>query len=153
MLEGVKNKDIMIVEDENIIALDMKIRLKKLGYNVVSVVRSGEEAIEKAKEVKPDLILMDVLLKGSIDGVEAAEEITNELKIPVIFISAYSDEKTLKRAKKISPYGYLIKPINELEFNERLKYIFKNYSEVKDQSSVSDTLFEIDKSRIGSNFN
>ncbi|HZW38065.1 MAG TPA: response regulator [Ignavibacteriaceae bacterium] len=115
-----KIKNIMVVEDENIIAMDIKFRLKSLGYNIPAVVPSGEEAIETAGRLKPDLILMDILLRGEMDGVEAAEYILKENHIPVIFLTSFSDAQTLKLAHDASPFGYLIKPLNEDELKSKL---------------------------------
>ena len=106
---------ILLVEDERIIAIDLKWRLEKFGYKVVAQVATGVEAIEKAHEEKPDIILMDILLTGEIDGIEAAEQIKDSLQIPVIFLTAYSDEKTLGRAKVAEPFGYILKPFKEKE--------------------------------------
>ena len=104
---------IMIVEDEFIVSMEIQDRLKNLGYSLAHAAASGEEAIEKAGETKPDLVLMDIMLKGKIDGVVAAEQIKNKYDIPVIYLTAHSDEATLTRAKVSQPFGYLIKPFDE----------------------------------------
>lgn len=109
---------ILVVEDEVITAEHIKLALKNQGYQVVGLVISGEEAISKVENTDVDLVLMDINLKGKIDGVEAAEEIRDHHSIPVIFLTAYSDEKTLKRAKiKESSvkesFGLLNKPFKE----------------------------------------
>ena len=104
---------IMIVEDENIVALDIQNRLGKLGYQVAGRAATGQEAINMAAEIRPDLILMDIRLKGNIDGITAAEEIRAHLDIPMIYLTAYSDETTLQRAKITEPYGYLLKPFED----------------------------------------
>lgn len=88
---------IMIVEDENIIALDIRSMLEDLGYKVSDIVSSGEESIRQASKMKPDLILMDIKLKGSIDGVSAGEEIYRQFRIPIVYLTAYSDQATIKR--------------------------------------------------------
>src|SRR5574342_581045 len=90
---------ILVVEDENIVAKDIQNTLKGLGYVVTAVVASGEEAIQKAAETQPDLVLMDIMLKGYQDGVEAARQILTRYNIPVIYLTAYTDETTLERAK------------------------------------------------------
>jgi FOG: CheY-like receiver len=90
---------ILVVEDEVITAEHIKLALKNQGYQVVDVITSGEDAINKVEEETVDLVLMDIHLRGKMDGVEAAEEIWRGFSIPVIFLTAYSDEKTLKRAK------------------------------------------------------
>lgn len=106
---------ILVVEDESIVAKDIQNRLKKFGYAVPAVASSGEEAINQATETCPDLILMDVRLRGEIDGVEAARQIRIHLNIPVIYLTAYADENTLERAKETEASGYLIKPFKERE--------------------------------------
>ncbi len=104
---------IQIVEDEAIIALEIENQLQLLGYDVTSTVDTGEKAIDKAEEDKPDLILMDIRLKGKMDGIEAADEIRNRFGIPVIFSTAYLEGKRIERAKITMPFGYVLKPIQE----------------------------------------
>lgn len=106
---------ILIVEDEGIIAQDIETTLEKLGYEVPAIAVVGEEAIEKASELRPDLVLMDIVLWGGMDGVEAAAHIRERLHIPVIFLTAHSDNATLQRAKVTGPYGYIVKPLVERE--------------------------------------
>lgn len=107
------NVNILVVEDESVIAMDLKVRLMKLGYNVAGLVFSGEEAVARVIDLQPDLILMDIMLRGGIDGVEAARRIRTMVNIPVIFVTAYSDKHTLQRAKLIDPCGYLTKPFED----------------------------------------
>ncbi|OPY16384.1 MAG: two-component response regulator [Methanomethylovorans sp. PtaU1.Bin073] len=104
---------ILVVEDENIVALEIKKRLQKLGYIVPGVASTGEDAIIKAEGILPDLVLMDIMLKGEIDGIRAAGEIRSRFNMPVIYLTAYSDEETLERAKLTEPYGYILKPFEE----------------------------------------
>ena len=104
---------ILVVEDEIIVAEDIGFRLKKLGYIVTATVASGEEAIEKVTENQPDLVLMDIVLKGDMDGVTAAEKIRSKVDIPTVFLTAYADDKTLQRAKLTNPFGYIIKPFQQ----------------------------------------
>ena len=104
---------IMIVEDESIIAEDLADSLEDMGYIVVDIVSSGEEAILMAAEKQPHLILMDVILQGEIDGITAAEEIYSSSQIPIIFLTAYSDNQTLQRVKATNPFGYILKPFEE----------------------------------------
>jgi len=108
---------VLIVEDENIVALDIKNRLKKLGYVVTGRSATGQGAIDKAAETRPDLILMDIRLKGDMDGIAAAAQIREQFDIPVIYLTAYSDEATLQRAKVTEPYGYLIKPFEDRDLH------------------------------------
>jgi len=108
-------KDILIVEDENIVALDMRMRLETMGYRVADVVDTGSLALERALALSPDLVLMDIKLKGGQDGVEAARVLRERAEVPIIFVTAFTDEKTLERAKRTSPYGYIVKPFHERE--------------------------------------
>jgi PAS domain S-box-containing protein len=120
----------MIVEDESIVALEIKDRIISLGYEVVNVVSSGEIAIIKAGESKPDLILMDIMIKGSMDGIETAKKIREKYDIPAIFLTAYSDEKTIQRAKISEPYGYLLKPLQERELRTTIEMaLYKHRTE------------------------
>jgi len=105
---------ILVVEDEEITALDIKFRLEKLGYCVPETVSSGESAVQKACTIQPDLILMDIVLAGKMDGITAAETLM-ELDIPIVYLTAYADGETIKRARKTSPYGYLVKPFEDAE--------------------------------------
>lgn len=108
---------ILIVEDEAIVALDIKGRLTALGYVVTGVVPSGEKALEQVSEHSPDLILMDIMLEGDMDGIDTAAVIKEEHNIPVIYLTAYADNETLKRAKITEPFGYIIKPFEDRELN------------------------------------
>lgn len=106
---------ILIVEDEAIVAEDIASRLEKMGYVVLDIVASGEEAIEVATITAPDLVLMDIMLQGELDGVQAAEQIWLQLNTPVVYLTAYADDNTLKRAKITKPFGYILKPFKEQE--------------------------------------
>src|SRR6056297_1623227 len=112
---------ILLVEDESIVAMDMERRLTGLGYSVIAHVMTGEAAIEKAGTLRPDLILMDIHLKGAVDGIEAAEVIKDKNAVPVIYITAYSDEATLDRAKVTEPFGYILKPFQEREIHSAIE--------------------------------
>ncbi|MFO7760217.1 MAG: response regulator [Desulfobia sp.] len=111
------NIKILIVEDEAIVAEDLQSSLQMLGYSISAVVPSGEEAIELAGEKRPDLVLMDIVLKGEIDGIEAAGEISSRFNIPIVYITAFSDDKTLERAKSTRPFGYIVKPFEDRELH------------------------------------
>lgn len=101
---------ILIVEDENIVAFNIQNRLEGLGYTVTAVISSGEAALQNVEQDRPDLVLMDIKLKGPIDGIQTAEQIHRQFKIPVVYLTAYADEETLNRAKITEPYGYILKP-------------------------------------------
>jgi len=96
---------ILVVEDEAIIAKDLQWRLEGMGYEVPAVIASGEEAISRTVEFKPDLVLMDIMLLGEIDGIEAANEIRAKSDIPIIYLTAYADDEILERAKISEPFG------------------------------------------------
>ncbi len=104
---------VWIVEDESIIAMDLKSRLLKMGYHVAGISGYAEEAIEEIRLNSPDIVLMDIVLKGTMDGIEAAAIIREELEIPVVYLTAYSEESTISRAKMTEPYGYILKPFME----------------------------------------
>lgn len=104
---------ILVVEDEMIVAEDIAGRLKKMGYAVTATVPSGEEAIAKVAENQPDLVLMDIVLKGEMDGVTAAEKIKINTNVPTVFLTAYADDRTLERAKLTDPFGYIVKPFQQ----------------------------------------
>ena len=108
---------VLVVEDEGIVGLDLRNQLNALGYAVVDVVASGKRAIEKAEETHPDLVLMDVRLKGELDGIQAAQAIVDRFDTPIVFLTALVDEETIERAKTIKHHGYLVKPFmaHELE--------------------------------------
>lgn len=108
---------ILVVEDEGIEALDLQQRLSTLGYHVPEIALSGEEAVALAAKIRPDLVVMDIMLSGDIDGITAAQRIRENLDIPIIYLTAYADEATLQRAKITEPYGYIIKPFNERELH------------------------------------
>ena len=108
---------ILVVEDELIVARDIRARLLRQGYAVPAVVSSGEEAIREAAVHRPDLILMDIMLKGEMDGIEAAERIGAQSDVPIIYLTAFADERTLQRAKITEPFGYILKPFEERELH------------------------------------
>jgi signal transduction histidine kinase len=112
---------ILVVEDQRIVAKDIAKRLENLGYAVVDSITSGEEAIEKVAQTTPDLVLMDIRLKGEMDGIEAAEKIRDDFDIPVIYLTAYADENTLQRAKITEPFGYIVKPFDEKDLHTAIE--------------------------------
>ncbi len=124
--------NILIVEDEAIIASVISGALKKFDYAVVDILNSGEAAVAAALQKKPDLILMDIRLQGELDGIAAAEQIQKQLDIPIIYLTAYADEPTLERAKKTRPYGYIPKPFQEIELKTTIEMaLYKHEFEVK----------------------
>lgn len=116
-----ENIKILVVEDENILALGLKKKLEKLGYTVTGIAASGQETIEKVADNLPDLILMDIVLKGDMDGIETAKKLNETLTIPVIYLTAYADDAILKRAAATVPYGYILKPYKEKELKANIE--------------------------------
>lgn len=112
---------ILIVEDEGIVALNLQQRLVKLGYDVVGRAASGAEALGKARETQPDLVMMDIHIDGPMDGIDTAARLIEELQLRVIYLTAYSEHATLERARATQPYGYLIKPFSERELHATLQ--------------------------------
>ncbi|SES95361.1 CheY chemotaxis protein or a CheY-like REC (receiver) domain [Methanococcoides vulcani] len=127
-----KGANILVVEDENIVALSIKNKLEMMGYSVVDTASSGEDAVVKADLFYPDLVLMDVMLRGEMDGIEAAEKIREKFDIPVIFLTAYTDDNTLERAKIAEPYGYISKPFKEQDLKSNIEMaLHKHENEIR----------------------
>jgi len=112
---------ILVVEDETVVALDIRSQLERLGYEVVGTACTAKEGIERARSRRPDLVLMDIQLAGDQDGIAAAEEIRRTTGTPVVFLTAYADEASLARAKEVSPYGYIVKPFDEQDLNTSIE--------------------------------
>ncbi len=147
---------ILIVEDEKIVALDIKNTLLHLGYAVCGIALSGEEVLKQIKETQPALVLMDIVLKGDMDGIEAAEHVRHRSNIPVIYLTAYADQKTWERAKITEPFGYIIKPFEEKELYTAIEMaLYKHRMESKLKKSeekyhrlidrLTDIVFTLDK--------
>jgi DNA-binding NarL/FixJ family response regulator len=112
---GKNMNKIMVVEDEAVIAIRLQERLMAMGYHVVGISYSGEDAMEQARRLRPDLILMDIMIPGEMDGIAVAKLVKTELDIPVIFLTAFSEDKIIDRAKQAEPYGYIVKPFQDRE--------------------------------------
>ncbi|MDI6644053.1 MAG: methanogen output domain 1-containing protein [Methanobacteriaceae archaeon] len=139
------NTRLLVVEDESIVAMDIKHRAEGLGYDVLGIAASGEEAINKTEEKLPDLVLMDIVLKGKMDGIQAAQEIRERFDIPVVYLTAYSDEKTLSRAKLTGPFGYIIKPFEDRELHSAIEvalYKHKMDSKLRESEEKYRMLFQ-----------
>lgn len=133
---------LLIVEDEKIIAKDIANILKKFGYIVPTIVSSGEEAIRKLEEGPVDLVLMDIVLKGNLDGIEAAKHIYNRFKIPVVHLTAYADDETLDRVKETQAYGYIIKPFKERELYTAIELALHRHRMALEQELGEDRKME-----------
>ena len=152
--DAMANAQILVVEDEKIVAKDIQNTLEGLGYAVPAVASYGEEAIEVTAETQPDLVLMDIVLKGELDGVEAAEQIRTRFDIPVVYLTAFSDEETLQRAKITEPYGYIVKPFSDRELHINIEIaLYKHEMQKKLKESerwLSTTLKSIGDAVIAS---
>ena len=115
---------ILIVEDERIIAMNLKTRLTELGYSVVASVSSGEAALGSFVNTSPDIVLMDIHLAGKMTGTEAATVIWEQYGIPIVYLTAYSDEETVKSAKPSMPYAYIVKPYRPAEIHAAIQLAF-----------------------------
>ncbi|MBW1727326.1 MAG: response regulator [Deltaproteobacteria bacterium] len=124
-------KQILVVEDDGIIAKDIQMCLENLGFSVPATLSNGEEAVKKAKEIFPDVVIMDIMLKGPIDGIQAAEQIRSLLNIPVVYLTAYTEQKILERAKPTEPFGYIVKPFGTRELYAVIEMtLYKHKSEM-----------------------
>ncbi|MEE8603780.1 MAG: HD domain-containing phosphohydrolase [Candidatus Aminicenantaceae bacterium] len=136
---------ILVVEDESIVARDIRNMLAGLGYEVTAVVSGAMAAIQKAQETGPDIVLMDVMLNGDITGVEAAEQIYTNFSIPVVYLTAFADSTTVQQAKKTEPFGYIIKPFEERELQTTIEialYKYKMQMELKDRERWLSTILK-----------
>lgn len=131
--------NIFIVEDESIVAKDIQNSLTKLGYNVIGTANNGKDAIEKITELMPDLVLMDIMIKGPLTGIEVSEKIKEKMNVPVIFLTAYADEGTLSRAKITEPYGYILKPFKEIDLHSTIEMAV--YKHQKDSALLKERDF------------
>ena len=136
-----KRTTVLVVEDETIIARDILSKLQGLGYDVPLVVCSGEEAIEKTGELRPDMVMMDIVIEGKIDGIEAADQIRKRFNIPVVYLTAYADEDILERAKITEPFGYMVKPFDERELHSTIEMaLYKHKAAEKLMESMEETI-------------
>jgi two-component system response regulator LytT len=139
--------NVLVVEDESIVSKDIQHSLKKLGYNVVGAAATGEQAVKLAVETQPDIILMDIMLKGEMNGIEAATQIRTETNIPVIFLTAYADESTLNKAKVTQPYGYIIKPFKEIDIHTSIEMALYKHKKEAEVLKERDLLFNLVESQ------
>ena len=122
---------VIIVEDEGVVALDLKRRLERMGYSVAAQASGGREAVEKVRETAPDLVLMDISLGEDLDGIEAGEIIRGRLHVPVVYLTAHSDRATLERAKATEPQGYVLKPFRDRELQIAIEMaLYKHKAEM-----------------------
>jgi len=123
---------ILVVEDERVVAEDIQRSLEQIGYEVPAVSASGEDAIQKVEKYHPNLILMDIVIRGSMNGIETAEKIVSKYDIPIVYLTAYADKKTLEEAKQTAPFGYILKPFNSREIQSTIEMaLYKHRTDQK----------------------
>jgi CheY-like chemotaxis protein len=131
------NARVLVVEDESIVAMGIKHKLENMGHIVVETVSSGENAVHAAREHNPDIILMDIVIKGDLDGIEAAQAIHEYSDIPIIYLTAYADDEMLMRARVTQPYGYIIKPFKSTELNANIQMaLYKHKNALKEKELI-----------------
>ncbi len=123
--------DVLIVEDEAVVAWSIQEALEKQGYQVIGIVASGEAAVEQAIAAQPGIIVMDIRIPGPIDGIDAAREIQHQLDVPIVFLTAHTDEATVERAMAVSPFGYLVKPFFPEQLNTAVDLALMRYRSFK----------------------
>lgn len=144
--------NVLVVEDESIVSKDIQQSLKKLGYNVVGAASTGDKAIEIAGAELPDIVLMDIMLKGEMNGIEAANEIKNLYEIPVIFLTAYADEATLSKAKISQPYGYVLKPFKEIDLHTTIEMATYKHQKEREIVKERDLLYSLAENKDNKDF-
>lgn len=144
--------NVLVVEDESIVSKDIQHSLKKLGYNVVGAASTGERAFELATSEKPDIILMDIMLKGDMNGIDTAQRVKEELQIPVIYLTAYADESTLEKAKVTEPYGYIIKPFKEVDLHTSIEMALYKFSKEKEVLKARDLFYSLIENKDSKDF-
>ena len=138
-------RSILVVEDEALVARDVQNRLISQGYGIAGWATSGEDAIAEAEKSSPDLVLMDIRLKGKVDGIEAAEQIREKNDIPVVFVTALADDDTLDRAKVADPFGFILKPFSERDLHSTIELALYKHEldrSLRDQQAFLSAVFE-----------
>jgi len=143
-----EGKKILIVDDDQTVASVMQLYVSNLGYQVVGIATDGKNAINMSRELRPDLLLMDIYLGKGLDGIDSAEIINKHFGIPIVFVSAFADENTLKRAKAVNPMGYINKPLRETDLKTTIEFALAksqpgNKSELKPGTSIEDILVSL----------
>ncbi len=134
---------VYIVEDESIVAKDIQNSLKKLGYNVLGISNNGTDAIKQIVDLEPNIVLMDIMIKGPLTGIDVSEIIKKEYNIPVIFLTAYADENTLAKAKITQPYGYILKPFKEIDLHSTIEMAIYKHKKDTELQKERDFLYSL----------
>jgi len=134
---------VFVVEDEAIVSKDIQNSLIKLGYDVIGFSSSGEKAIELLQDNSADIVLMDIMLKGEMDGIETAEIVKSDFNLPVIYLTAYADENTLSKAKITEPYGFILKPFKEVDLHTSIEMAIYKHKKEKEVIKERDFLYSL----------
>ncbi|MBB78696.1 MAG: DNA-binding response regulator [Crocinitomicaceae bacterium] len=143
---------VLVVEDETIVSKDIQYSLDKLGYQVIGSTSTGELAIKLLNSISPDIILMDIMLKGNMNGIETANLIKFKKNIPIIFLTAYADDITLSKAKTTEPYGYILKPFKEIDLKTNIELAIYKHKKTKEKIIEKEVLYSIIKNKEETNF-
>ena len=137
-----QQKKVLIVEDEGVVALSLQSILTKMGYTIIGTAITGDEAITLARDRNPDVILMDIHIKGTMDGIQATEKINEFSDVPIIYLTAYADDETVSRAIRTRSHSYLVKPVNQRELYSNIEFaIYKR--RLKDRAVTSQENLEL----------
>ena len=134
---------ILVVEDEAIVARDIKVCLNKIGYEVLGSYSSGEKALEAIENNPPELILMDIMLKGKMSGIDTSAIVKEKYGIPIVFLTAYTDEQTINKAKITEPYGYIIKPFKEIDLRTSIEMALYKFKKEKEKEKNTQNKIEV----------
>ena len=143
---------VLVIEDETIVSKDIQYSLDKLGYQVIGSSSTGELALKLLNSISPDIILMDIMLKGNMNGIETANLIKLKKNIPIIFLTAYADDITLSKAKTTEPYGYILKPFKEIDLKTSIELAIYKHKKTKEKIIEKDVLYSIIKNKEETNF-
>ena len=143
---------VLVVEDETIVSKDIQYSLDKLGYQIIGSASTGELAIKLLESISPDIILMDIMLKGKINGLETANLIKLKKNIPIIFLTAYADDFTLSKAKRTEPEGYILKPFKEIDLKTNIELAIYKHKKTKEKIIEKELLYSILKKEEETSF-
>lgn len=134
---------VFVVEDESIVAKDIQFSLEKFGYNVLGISNNGTDALKKIVELEPSIVLMDIMIKGPLTGIDVADKLKREYNIPVIFLTAFADENTLVKAKITEPYGYILKPFKEIDLRSTIEMAIYKHKKDTELQKERDFLYSL----------
>ena len=134
---------VFVVEDESIVAKDIQFSLEKFGYSVLGISNNGTDALKQIVELEPSIVLMDIMIKGPLTGIDVADKLKREYNIPVIFLTAFADENTLVKAKITEPYGYILKPFKEIDLRSTIEMAIYKHKKDTELQKERDFLYSL----------